>query len=237
METRWTKNPSRWELEWGIRKIRGGLKNQPHRSGGILKNHLSCTVPRFSPKLSWFRRRRFFSVLTIYGHGSHLDLQTMTVWRSFQSPFNRRLHMVWRILALGFQRRSCYKVWKDRQQMDGRTTMDDGWQVITTAHPEPCSGELKNRYSRWRSWQPSWICLSGQFSYFWSTSHPDSYQVSTGLSVQEMKQKIDFQDGSHGRHFGFPITTISAIFFKSIGHLVEEKKRKIDFQDGCQGPV
>ena len=34
METRWTKNPSRWELEWGIKKIRGGLKNQPHRFGG-----------------------------------------------------------------------------------------------------------------------------------------------------------------------------------------------------------
>ena len=28
------ENPSRWELEWGIRKIRGGLKNQPHRFGG-----------------------------------------------------------------------------------------------------------------------------------------------------------------------------------------------------------
>ena len=26
---------------------------------------------------------------------------------------------------------------------DGRTTMDDGRQVITIAHPEPCSGELK----------------------------------------------------------------------------------------------
>ena len=34
METGWTKNPSRWELEWGIRKIRGGLKNQPHWFGG-----------------------------------------------------------------------------------------------------------------------------------------------------------------------------------------------------------
>ena len=33
-ETRWTKNKSRWEMEWGIRKIRGGLKNQPHRFGG-----------------------------------------------------------------------------------------------------------------------------------------------------------------------------------------------------------
>ena len=43
-ETRWTENPPRWELEWGIREVRGGLKNQPHRFGGILKNHLSCTV-------------------------------------------------------------------------------------------------------------------------------------------------------------------------------------------------
>ena len=32
---------------------------------------------------------------------------------------------------------------------------------------------------------------------------------STGLSVQEKKQKIDFQDGSH---LGFPIRTILAIF-------------------------
>ena len=27
---------------------------------------------------------------------------------------------------------------------DGRTPMDDGRQVITIAHPEPCSGELKS---------------------------------------------------------------------------------------------
>ena len=35
---------------------------------------------------------------------------------------------------------------------------------------------------------------------------------STGLSVQEKKQKIDFQDGCHGSHLGFPIGTIFAIF-------------------------
>ena len=33
-----------------------------------------------------------------------------------------------------------------------------------------------------------------------------------GLSVQEKKQKIDFQDGRHGDHLGFPIGTILAIF-------------------------
>ena len=32
------------------------------------------------------------------------------------------------------------------------------------------------------------------------------------LSVQEKKRKIDFQDGRPGRHLGFPIGTILAIF-------------------------
>ena len=32
------------------------------------------------------------------------------------------------------------------------------------------------------------------------------------LSVQKKKQKIDFQDGCHGAHPGFPIGTILAIF-------------------------
>ena len=37
--------------------------------------------------------------------------------------------------------------------------------------------EAKNRFSRW---PPSWISDQNNFSYFWSTSHPDaSYQVSS----------------------------------------------------------
>ena len=32
------------------------------------------------------------------------------------------------------------------------------------------------------------------------------------LSVQEKKQKIDFQDSGHGGHLGFPIGMILAIF-------------------------
>ena len=32
-----------------------------------------------------------------------------------------------------------------------------------------------------------------------------------GLSVQENKRKIDFQDGGHGSHLGFRIGTILAI--------------------------
>ena len=35
---------------------------------------------------------------------------------------------------------------------------------------------------------------------------------SIGLSVQEKKRKIDFHDGGHGGHLGFPIGTILAIF-------------------------
>ena len=35
---------------------------------------------------------------------------------------------------------------------------------------------------------------------------------SIGLSVQEKKRKIDFQEGRHGGHLGFPIGTILAIF-------------------------
>ena len=35
---------------------------------------------------------------------------------------------------------------------------------------------------------------------------------STGLSVQEKKRKIDFQDDRYGGHLGFPIGTILAIF-------------------------
>ena len=34
--------------------------------------------------------------------------------------------------------------------------------------------EVKNRFSRWLSWRPSWISDWHDFSYFWSTSHPDA---------------------------------------------------------------
>ena len=70
---------------------------------------------------------------------------------------------------------------------------------------------------------------------------------SIGLSVQEKKRKIDFQDGHHGGHVGFLIRMILAIFYSTshpdasnqvsdqLAFLVQEKKGKIDFQDGCHG--
>ena len=66
---------------------------------------------------------------------------------------------------------------------------------------------------------------------------------STGLSVQEKKRKIDFQDGGH---LGFRIGTILAIFDLQVTLMLpskfgvnwpfdQEKKRKIDFKDGGHG--
>ena len=37
---------------------------------------------------------------------------------------------------------------------------------------------------------------------------------SIGLSVKEEKQKLDFQDGHHGSHHGFPIGRNLAIFIQ-----------------------
>ena len=77
---------------------------------------------------------------------------------------------------------------------------------------------------------------------------PD-YQTSfepVGLSVQEKKFNIDFQDGGH---LGFPIRTILAKFFDLqvtsilpmefrvscffVVFFVQKNKFKIDFQHGC----
>ena len=89
-----------------------------------------------------------------------------------------------------------------------------------------------------------WIPIGSIFGYFWSISHPDTfYQVSSQLTFRftRRSEKKDFQDGSHGAHFGFPIRTIFTIFdlyvtlmlptvFKSNGLLVQEKKGKYIFK-------
>ena len=56
---------------------------------------------------------------------------------------------------------------------------------------------------------------------------------SIGFLAEEKKRKIDFQDGDHGGHLGYPIGTIPS--FESIGIWGLEKKLKIDFQDGRHG--
>ena len=43
------------------------------------------------------------------------------------------------------------------------------------------------------------------------------------LLVQEKKQKIDFQDGHHGGHLGFQISTTLAIFYLQITPMLPSK--------------
>ena len=86
--------------------------------------------------------------------------------------------------------------------------------------------EAKNRFSRWRPWQPSWISDWNDFSDFWSISHPHaSYQVSSqfGIWGKEKKLEIDFQDGCHGGHLGFPIRLILAIFDLQVTPILPSK--------------
>ena len=75
--------------------------------------------------------------------------------------------------------------------------------------------EAKNRFSRWRPWWPSWISDRNDFSYFWSTSHPDaSYQVSSQLAQgyrrsRLLKQLLTPHDGRRTTHDGHWLTTIA----------------------------
>ena len=65
------------------------------------------------------------------------------------------------------------------------------------------------------TWWPSWISNRNDFSQFQSIIHPDaSYQVSSQLAFgfRRRSEKIDFQDGHHGGHLGFPISMILATF-------------------------
>ena len=75
--------------------------------------------------------------------------------------------------------------------------------------------EAKNRFSRWQPWRPSWISDQNDFSYFWSTSHPDaSYQVSSQLAQgcrrsRLLKQLLTPHDGRQTTHDGHWLTTIA----------------------------
>ena len=51
--------------------------------------------------------------------------------------------------------------------------------------------EAKNRFSRWPPWLPPWIYDWHDFSYFWSTSHPNaSYQVSSKLAFWFRRRSV-----------------------------------------------
>ena len=108
--------------------------------------------------------------------------------------------------------------------------------------PFGSEAETQNRFSRQRPWQPSWISNRNEFSYFFYTlMFPTKFQVnwpigpgeekkqifkmaamvaimdflrsfkSVDVSFQE-KRKIDFQNGRHDGHLGFPTGTILTSF-------------------------
>ena len=85
----------------------------------------------------WFWRRRLYKVFTIYGHGGHLK---STVHNHFSNLLIPQLkeapYDIWAKLAQQLQRKS-------RLNMLTDGWMDDGQKVITIAHPEHNSGELK----------------------------------------------------------------------------------------------
>ena len=81
--------------------------------------------------------------------------------------------------------------------------------------------EFQNRFSRW--W-PYCISNRNDFSYFWSTSDPNtSYQVSSQLAFWLEKFKIDFQDGGHGVYPGFQNGTMLAIFDLQVALILPTK--------------
>ena len=79
-----------------------------------------------------------------------------------------------------------------------------------------------------RFWRPAWISDRHNFSYSFIYKSSRCFLASlesTGLSVQEKKRKIDFQDGGHGGHLGFSIGTILAIFDLQVTPMLPTKYR------------
>ena len=88
--------------------------------------------------------------------------------------------------------------------------------------------EAKNRFSRWLPWRPPWISDWRDFSFFLIYKSPQCLLQnleSIGLSVQEKKLNIDFQDGGHGGHLGFRTGTILAIFDLQVTLMLPTKFR------------
>ena len=74
------------------------------------------------------------------------------------------------------------------------------------------SGEVKNRFSRWPPWPPSWISDGNYLAIFdlqVTPMLPTKFRVNWPFgSGEEVKNRFS----SHGSHLGFPVTMILAIF-------------------------
>ena len=159
------------------------------------------------------------------------DLQDLSYFWSTSHP--NTSYQVWSQLAFRLRKWSGKKPWQPSWISD-RNNFSYFW---STSHPNASyrvnwhlslGEEAKNRFWRWPPWRPSWIYDRHDFSYFWSTSHPNaSYQVSSQLAFRcrRRSEKIDFQDGSHGGHLGYPIGTILAIFDLQVTLMLPTKFR------------
>ena len=88
--------------------------------------------------------------------------------------------------------------------------------------------EAKNRFSRLRPWQPSWISDRHDFSYFLINKSPWCFLLSfesIDFWVYEKKRKTDFQDGRHGSLLGFTISMILAILDLQVTPMLPTKFR------------
>ena len=78
--------------------------------------------------------------------------------------------------------------------------------------------EVRNRFSKWPSWQTSLISDLNDLSYLCSTKSPrllSSFELF-GLSVQEMKFKTDFQKAAMAAILGFQSEWVSQPFYLQV---------------------
>ena len=83
--------------------------------------------PRVTIFAIWFQRRNFLEYLTIYGHGGHLGLMTMTVWTNFQS------YKPWKpYMKFGFNGPSSFAadVWKYKSEWHWTKVKQWSWPLV-----------------------------------------------------------------------------------------------------------
>ena len=109
-----------------------------------------------------------------------------------------------------------------------------------------CSREqVKNRFLKRELWLPYCIFDQNNFTYVWSTSHPDtSYQVSSQWAlrfrrnakyISKVTAILDFRSERSWIFFIYKFPWCFLPSFDSVGLLSQEKKRKIGFQYGIHG--
>ena len=92
--------------------------------------------------------------------------------------------------------------------------------------PFGSAGEAKNRFSRWLPWRPSLISDWNDFSYFWSTSHPNaSYQVSSQLAFRfrRRNEKQMFKMATMAAILDFQMERFKLFFYLKVTPILPTK--------------